>query len=545
MGKMLDAALEYAEKGFSVIPVDQKKVSLIKWEPYQSAKASKEEINAWWTRFPAANIGIVTGEISNILVVDTDTESAIETINNAIPEGLDVPCQTTPKGGRHFVFAHYPRLVNRARVADGIDLRTNGGYFVAAPSINGTGKGWKWLVSPMHVIPPEVPQSVLSIINNALVFNSLLYRESTKPSLQPSTLSTSVYKIFEYGHRDEDLFHVANVLIKGGMRFEEATNILEIIGKYCNPPWGSISDDGPLEVKVKSALQRALKRERNLSDEVKEWLCLQKGVILSTELEKCLQLSTREEKKNLSIILKRLSIEGLIQRHGERSGYWRIKEQDEQEIDWESCDDTIIDVKWPFELEKLYLCLPKNIIIIAGSPDSGKTAFCLNFAGKNMEKGIKYFTSEMGALELKTRLRKSAIPLKKWKQVKFIERSHNFADVIEPDGINIVDYIEVPEEAWKIATPINEIFRKLNKGICIIALQKPKGRDIARGGESTLDRPRLYLSMGDNKIKIIKCKNWAQDSVNPNGLSIEYTLQQGFTFKRQSEWGIPYDETRR
>ncbi len=143
MGKMLDAALEYAAKGFSVIPVAQDKKPLIKWESYQSNRASKKDINDWWIRFPAANIGIVTGEISNILVVDTDTSSGIMAIDEAIPEGLVVPCQNTPKGGKHFWFAHYPGLVNRARVAEGIDLRTNGGYVVAAPSINGTGKSWE------------------------------------------------------------------------------------------------------------------------------------------------------------------------------------------------------------------------------------------------------------------------------------------------------------------------------------------------------------------------------------------------------------------
>jgi hypothetical protein len=111
--------------------------------------------------------------------------------------------------------------------------------------------------------------------------------------------------------------------------------------------------------------------------------------------------------------------------------------------------------------------------------------------------------------------------------------------------VNIIDYLLVPEEAWKIAIPIRQVFDKLNKGIAIIALQKPMSRDIARGGESTLDIPRLYLSMGSGVIKIVKCKNWANPERNPNGLSREFSIVQGARITNLSDWGIPASEIRR
>ncbi len=304
------------------------------------------------------------------------------------------------------------------------------------------------------------------------------------------------------------------------------------------PPLTSEEKEGIIE----TAISEGSKRDRNIAADFREWIDVSEGLInVSNYLKESLTVS-KQDRHAVTLEAKRLCERGLIEKYGLDRGVYRKIDNGAEPIAWEDCDETIINVQWPFELQKFYLCLPKNIVVIAGSPDAGKTAFCLNFAMLNMDHHpIKYFTSEMGALELKTRIRKFNFPLKRWGAVKFIERSVNFSDVIDPNGINIVDYIEVPEEAWKIATPINEIFRKLNKGICVIALQKPRSRDIARGGESTLDRPRLYLSMGNNQLKIIKCKNWARDDTNPNGLSIEYKLFHGCVFTSQSEWGIPFD----
>lgn len=314
-----------------------------------------------------------------------------------------------------------------------------------------------------------------------------------------------------------------------------------MIVKNALPPLSSEEADGVID----RAINIGSQRERNITEELRQWIEVSNGHFLVRNSQKELEVVRKQDRHAFNVAINYLCKQGLIEKYGSERGVYRKVENTIQEMDWETCDDDIVDVRWPFGLEKYYLCLPKNIVVIAGSYDAGKTAFCLNFAMLNMDKyPIKYFSSEMGALELKVRLKKFGISFSKWKAVQFIERSTTFSDVIDPDGINIVDYIEVPEEAWKIATPISEIFRKLNKGICVIALQKPKMRDIARGGEATLDRPRLYLSIGNGIMKIIKCKNWANESINPNGLSLEYKILSGCNFLQQSEWSISYDEFR-
>jgi hypothetical protein len=73
---MIKAALWYLEKmNFSVIPVRKNKKAFVKWSQYQNTKPSSQQIKEWWSKWPDANIGIITGAISGIDVVDCDSEA--------------------------------------------------------------------------------------------------------------------------------------------------------------------------------------------------------------------------------------------------------------------------------------------------------------------------------------------------------------------------------------------------------------------------------------------------------------------------------------
>lgn len=142
---LLDEALCYRTKlDFSVIPATKDKKPLLKWEEFQSRKATENEIREWWKKWPDANVGIVTGTISNLAVVDIDTEEGRQAIKQYIPDDLQTPRANTPKGGQHIYFrCPDDKLSNNARVIPGCDLRANGGYVIAPPSQNGTGKTTK------------------------------------------------------------------------------------------------------------------------------------------------------------------------------------------------------------------------------------------------------------------------------------------------------------------------------------------------------------------------------------------------------------------
>lgn len=530
---ILESALNYLEKyKFSVIPANKNKKALIKWEEFQTRKATKEEIKEWWKKYPDANIAAVTGKESNLAVIDIDTEEGKDTIQEYIPDSILIPTCETPKGGQHLYFqCPDPPLNNNSRIIPGCDFRGEGGYILAPPSINDQGKVYRWLPGlslddvPMVPLPKAYLDFVTGQAKQASSFNNKYLHSFSREGRQNDD------SMFFEGRRDNDLFHVTNCLVKGGMPDHEVIKVLEILAKNCVPPF----PEKELKNKIESALKRAERRERNLAEEVRSWVLSSNGVFLSADISKCLQLSSREEQKNLSKVLGRLCDEELIQRYGNRNGSFRVIDTSAEEIDFVNVSGEIVDIKWPFQIEKYLKILPKNIIVIAGVSDAGKTALLLNFVEMNMDKHqIYYFSSEMGSEEFNLRLSNFGRPLNSWK-FKPIERSSNFPDVIRKDAINIVDYLEIHDEFYKIGGYIKDIYDKLDKGIAIIAIQKNPGSLYGLGGARGLEKARLYMTIDNHKLKIEKGKNWVT-SANPNGLVLHFKLLRGCHFIIEQPW---------
>lgn len=274
------------------------------------------------------------------------------------------------------------------------------------------------------------------------------------------------------------------------------------------------------------------------------------GQNVTTSLLDCynaLNLKTKNEKTACRMAIKRIVQMGILEPCGNRSGVYRKVDKKVDLIDFLNAKGDMLDLKWPFGIEKLCGIMPKNIVVVTGSPDTGKTAFLLDFIRRNMMRyPVNYFSSEMGALELKSRLEKfPQLPLQGW-NFKPMERSSNFADVIQPNEINVIDFLEIHQDFYMVGQWIKDIFDKLDKGIAVIAIQKNtgKGVDIARGGVGSLEKPRLYLSLSNNPhvLKIVKAKNWVNDMINPNGLSIRYKIVGGCQFKKEKDaMGVEYD----
>ena len=142
-----------------------------------------------------------------------------------------------------------------------------------------------------------------------------------------------------------------------------------------------------------------------------------------------------------------------------------------------------------------------------------------------------YFTSEFGGDELRERLEPFGHPMNEWNKIVFAERSRDFQDVIDPDGLNIIDYLEVGDggEFFKMGIQIKRIYEKLRQGVAIIGLQKKSGTDFAYGGEMTAEKPRLYVTLENHTLRIKKAKLWKGDR-NPNGMSRRFKLFKGANF---------------
>lgn len=122
-----------------------------------------------------------------------------------------------------------------------------------------------------------------------------------------------------------------------------------------------------------------------------------------------------------------------------------------------------------------------------------------------------------------------------WK-FEALERSSDFQDVIRPDCINIIDYLEMTDELYLVNRYLTDIGHKIGTGLAIVALQKKQGAQFGRGQEFGLEKPKLYLSMDKGKLTIVKGKSWAQSKVDPHGLSVTFKVIGGCQFQVTRDW---------
>ena len=165
--RCLTAALEYVQRGFSVVLVHPKKKHPIgKWKHRQHHPATEAELREAFRRNPTANVGIVTGAISGIVVLDMDGEAGAMSARQL--EGLEKTKAPVVKTGHgcHGYFRHPGHKAgNFASALPGLDGRGDGGFVVAPPSVHENGKKYEWLegLSLSDVDPPEMPASVLAL----------------------------------------------------------------------------------------------------------------------------------------------------------------------------------------------------------------------------------------------------------------------------------------------------------------------------------------------------------------------------------------------
>src|SRR5919106_1233908 len=101
MSEALEAALHYRAQNFSVIPLRTRdKRPLVEWEGYQKELATEDQINEWWKHYPGANVGIVTGAISGLVVIDLDSQHSIAKLKEIVGvyDLSGVPCSQTGNG---------------------------------------------------------------------------------------------------------------------------------------------------------------------------------------------------------------------------------------------------------------------------------------------------------------------------------------------------------------------------------------------------------------------------------------------------------------
>ena len=268
---------------------------------------------------------------------------------------------------------------------------------------------------------------------------------------------------------------------------------------------------------------------------IEEWVSITKGQFNVRDIWNEIGIESPEGKKHLKTILSRLESKGLIKHLDRGFGNYRCIDNEMPIMDWRNADPTnVVPLLWPFELEKYVSIYPKNEAILAGRKQEGKSTFLYKFIKLNMYTfKIDLFNSETGVEQLNARFCDLGIPLDA--PFNVYERYDNFADVIHPDRISVIDYLDLNSEHYLAGAEIDAIFRKLRTGIAVIGMQIPppattfvKGvkhtidRDYAYGGGSTAKRAFIYISMSNHRLKLKHVKKPAQKNVHPENMTWSY-----------------------
>ena len=292
--------------------------------------------------------------------------------------------------------------------------------------------------------------------------------------------------------------------------------------------------------------------EGNLSAELKKYIEASEGVITSAQIDREFGIISAKDKNIRRKILSSLRKEGRIRKDKNIVGKYYIPKREIEFIDLENAEIDTFDLKLPLKLDEKLIIPKKSIFVIAGVSNAGKTVLALNIIKDNLEKDypVFYCMSEMGPGEYKRRIIKIMDgDVKKWADnVKSIEAVTGFSDIISeynPNGLTVIDYLEEQDgEAYKIAAYIREIYEALNDGVAVICLQKHSKAEVGRGGEGTVHKARVYLTMDPmtyrqncfiSAVKVFKAKEF-KGEINPNKQEVHFEIRGGSELRTVSDW---------
>ncbi len=225
---------------------------------------------------------------------------------------------------------------------------------------------------------------------------------------------------------------------------------------------------------------------------------------------------------------------------------YRIVETELNEIIWwEDKERRILDIRWPygaedtseFGFEETIVIYPGDVIGLAGEGNKGKTCLALNFLVNNLDKFPEsiYFTSEFNDAKFRERIKAfdwvNIYREDRKPKFRLAKHEENFQDVLIPTALNIIDWIDLPDEPWKVGQIFKKASNKLTTGICFICMQKRSYKPFAVGGEGAMDYASAFFtivydkSIPSNVLKVEKVKE--PGIVNPNYKKFSFGIERG------------------
>jgi hypothetical protein len=574
-----NAAKKYIEMGFGVVPrTPNGRAFLIPKDTREPGNINEpltttEQVEAVWAETPDANISIVD---EGLIIIDVDQHEGSNGV--AQMKEMNLPktlSQWTPNEGLHLFYTN-PKKTKYRKIGNGLDIISGHYGLMVAPSVV-DGRAYRWANDR------EMKQCPIELENNEKMKDG----QGEIPGY-----------ILE-GERNNQLTRIAGIYAGRGLEYDSVfegvwgANLIR-----CSKPL----DKSEVHQIVASIMNSEESKEEGLTAKIRNFIEEAPGFFTLYELDRELNISA-DERKSRSVILNRFAEQGKIER-GNQRGVWRICNSKAKKMNFFKRDKTSIALPLPLDLGSYVKVKPRNIIIVAGSPNAGKTAFALNVvhgilnshASKlsdltgidtsrnsvlsnnyliSATKGpdskplsvlineqinktskpisVNFFNSEMGSDEMIERLDEFPGGVESFTEhdnFNAYERAMDFQDVLDPNGINVIDYLQIHDKFWMIADKISKIHQALKTGVAVICIQKKSESSFARGGEFGIELARLALALDNNSpyghvCTVVKNKIPMDTRNNLNGLSRDYKLGGGACIKSVSEWRYIKDKKER
>lgn len=250
---MLERALGYLQLGYPIFPVcsplmgmhqhrgkpcqNVGKRPLIAWEAFQTRMPTIEEVRTWWDRWPLANIGMPTGRLSGIVVLDADSSDAKKVAMDQ--GGVDrTPAVWTGKpGGIHYWLAHpgeeVSNFVAGKKRYPGLDFRGDGGYVLVPPSRHVSGAEYRWVDATVGMTPAPVPPWLMDLLHGTTADTPAGDRQDDHAPLDLNDIIGGVPE----GGRDDAMWRLACKLRNDNLPRQYAEAIVRQAARACRPPF--------------------------------------------------------------------------------------------------------------------------------------------------------------------------------------------------------------------------------------------------------------------------------------------------------------------
>lgn len=289
--------------------------------------------------------------------------------------------------------------------------------------------------------------------------------------------------------------------------------------------------------------------QNNLSQATRDYIQATDGTFSVSDCYIATGASTPKEKNLVRKTISMMATAGDIEKVGTKTGNYLLVDKSITYTDYKNVKERpTINLVLPLDIHKRTKFFPSSILGIAGCTGNGKTTWAFNIIRENQDKmKCKYFyMPELGPEGLKQKLGYFMTPIDSWSfdaicgsngNGKTQWDNTNIHQKIYPDCLNIIDYLEPPEDApWKIYHIMNKIAGRLQGGMAIILIQKKEGSKYGIGGDWSAKATSFYLSLEWGNVTIQKNTYNEEDRIGRAFNIMDFDIGAGASINSKSGW---------